>query len=538
MTAQPMPELYAPATCVIRHALDIHARERGSSLFAVFEDEAQWTYAQTLELVRGAAAGLASLGVARGDAVLVMLPNSGFALQVMLAINYLGAICVPINTAYRGPLLEHVLADSGATLAIVHDELLERVLEGARGRIRQIIGSSARAGTGVPGLTLHPSTSLTDPSLASAALPHADIRPWDTQFIMYTSGTTGPSKGVLSSYVHSYTSVGPPSWTCVREDDRQLVHLPLFHIGGAFVSSAALCRGSAIALGKGFRTTAFWDLVRATRATSVFLLGVMATFLLKEPPRPDDREHPLRMVFIVPLGSSGPAFAERFGVEVYTLFNMTEISTPLLSQPNPAKAGICGRPRPGVQVRLVDTHDCEVPAGSVGEMVVRTDQPWTMNHGYHNQPEATARAWRNGWFHTGDSFIVDADGDYHFKDRLKDAIRRRGENISSYEIEVVLHAHPGVREAAAIPVPAEHGEDEVMIVIAPVDGADLAAGDIFAYLQMRLAHFMLPRYLRIVDELPKTATAKVQKHVLREQGLTSDTLDLQQAGFSARRQLL
>lgn len=536
--SQQMPELFTPATCVLRDALEKHARERGESVFAVFEDEAQWTFSETLALVQRAAAGLSSLGVARGDAVLVMLPNCGFALQVMFAINYIGAICVPINIAYRGPLLEHVLADSGAALAIVHETLLDQVRAAAPGHLRQVVSSSPMAAAGAPGPAQYPCTVLTSPDPGAAIPPDPDIKPWDTQFIIYTSGTTGPSKGVLSSYVHSYTSVGPPSWTCVRAEDRQLVHLPLFHIGGAFVSSAALCRGSSIALSKGFRTGAFWDVVRATQATSVFLLGVMATFLLKEPPRPDDRQHPLRMAFIVPLGSSGPAFAERFGIEVYTLFNMTEISTPLLSQPNPAKAGICGRQRPGVQLRLVDEHDCEVPAGSVGELVVRTDLPWTMSHGYHKQPEATARAWRNGWFHTGDNFCMDADGDYYFKDRQKDAIRRRGENISSYEIELVLHGHPGVREAAAIPVPSEHGEDEVMIVLAPVDGAELVAAEVYGYLRPRLAHFMLPRYLRIVDELPKTPTAKVQKHVLREQGITPDTLDLQQAGFSAKRQLL
>lgn len=536
--SQQMSDLYAPATCVLRYALEQHAAERGASVFTVFEDGPQWTFAQTLALVRSAAAGLAALGVAKGDAVLVMLPNSGFSLQVMFAINYLGAICVPVNTAYRGALLEHVLADSGAVLAVVHEELLDRMREVRPGSIRQVVASSETVDASAPGLALYPCTALTEPADASAVMLDPNISPWDTQFIMYTSGTTGPSKGVLCSYVHSFTSVGPPSWTCVRAEDRQLVHLPLFHIGGAFVSSAALCRGSSIALGKGFRTSAFWEVVRATQASSVFLLGVMATFLLKQPPRPDDRQHPLRMAFIVPLGSSGPEFAQRFGVEVYTLFNMTEISTPLLSQANPAKAGVCGQPRPGVQVRLVDENDCEVPAGSVGELLIRTDLPWTMNHGYHNRPEATAQAWRNGWFHTGDSFWVDADGDYYFKDRLKDAIRRRGENISSYEIEIVVQAHPSVREAAAIPVTAEHGEDDVMLVIAPVDGAQLDAAEVFAYLLPRLAHFMLPRYLRIVDELPKTPTAKVQKHLLREQGLTPDTLDLQQAGLSAKRQLL
>ncbi len=470
-----------------------------------------------------------------GNAVVVMLPNCGFALRVMFAINYLGAICVPINTAYRGSLLEHVLVDSGATVAIVHAELLERVQAVARGRIADVVVSTDAFASDASGLRLHPASvlSVQQPD----TLPDPGIQPWSTQSIIYTSGTTGPSKGVLSSYVHSFASVGPISWSCVRFEDRQLVHLPLFHIGGAFVSSAALCRGSSIALGKGFVTDRFWEIVRSLEVTSVFLLGVMATFLLKQPPLPGDKEHPLRMAFIVPLGGAGPAFAERFGVDVYTLFNMTEISTPLLSELNPTKPGVCGRPRPGVELRLVDENDCEVAPGEVGELIVRTDTPWTMNHGYHNNPEATARAWRNGWFHTGDSFCKDDDGDFYFKDRLKDAIRRRGENISSYEVEVELQSHPSVREAAAIPVPSEHGEDEVMVVIAPVQGRSIVPEEIFAHLQTRLAHFMMPRYLRVVTELPKTPTSKVQKHLLREQGLTVDTLDLKHAGLTVRRKL-
>lgn len=534
---QRTPDLYTPAACVLRYALDQHARERGDAVFAVFEDEPQWTFGRTLELVRSSAAGLRSLGVRPGDAVVVMLPNCAFALRILFAINYLGAVSVPINTAYRGALLEHVLRDSGASLAIVHGDLIDRILEVDRGRIRQAVAMADSVGP-VHGadLMIHPWSVLT--SQPATDLPDPDIKPWDTQSIIYTSGTTGPSKGVLSSYIHSFTSVGPPSWTCVKDKDRQLVHLPLFHIGGAFVSSAALCRGSSMALGKGFRTENFWQVVRSLQATCVFLLGVMATFLLKQPPHPDDRRHPLRMVLIVPLGGCGPAFAERFGVEVYTLYNMTEISTPLLSQRNPTKAGICGSPRPGVQLRLVDEHDCEVPPGSVGELIIRTDLPWTMNHGYHNNPEATARAWRNGWFHTGDSFHVDAEGDYHFNDRLKDVIRRRGENISSYEVEVQLQAHPSVREAAAIPIPSEHGEDEVMVVLALVEGRKIVPEELFSFLQPRLAHFMLPRYLRIVAELPKTPTSKVQKHVLRQHGVTSDTLDLRQAGLFAKRQPL
>lgn len=530
---------FSVETCVLRYALEKHARLRGHDIFAVFEDEPAWTFRETLDMVRITAAGLQALGVRQGDTVILMLPNCGFALRVMFAINYIGAVCAPINTAYMGSLLAHVLTDAGAAVAVIHPKLLSRVLAARAGNVKQVVVMSAtleQQPVWSAPLT-HPATVLTAPLLPPQALAR-DIQPWDTQSIIYTSGTTGPSKGVLSSYMHSYSSVGPGTWTCVTDDDRQLVHLPLFHIGGAFVSFSALCRGSSIAVAKGFVTDTFWDTVRALKATSVFLLGVMATFLLKQPPRPDDRDHPLRMAFIVPLGQSGPAFSARFGADVFTLFNMTEISTPLLSGINPHKPNICGRTRPGVQLRLVDANDCEVPEGEAGELIIRTDLPWTLNHGYHNNPEATARAWRNGWFHTGDTFCRDADGDYYFRDRLKDSIRRRGENISSYEVEVELLSHPSVREAAAIAVASAHGEDEVMAVVAPVDGREIVPIEIFEHLRTRLAHFMLPRYIRVMPELPKTPTAKVQKHVLREQGVTHDTLDLQGAGFSVKRQVL
>jgi crotonobetaine/carnitine-CoA ligase len=267
----------------------------------------------------------------------------------------------------------------------------------------------------------------------------------------------------------------------------------------------------------------------------VFLLGVMATFLLKAPPSPADRDHRVTKAYIVPLAEGAAEFHRRFGPDVYTIFNMTEISSPITSEPNPQVGGTCGRARAGVEVRLVDDNDCEVPDGNVGEMILRTDRPWGMNHGYHKNPEATARAWRNGWFHTGDAFRRDANGNYFFVDRMKDAIRRRGENISSFEVEIEVVAFPAVREAAVIAVPSELGEDEVMAVVAPAPGHEIDPAALLAFLRDRLAYFMIPRYLRVLPELPKTPTAKVLKAELRAQGITPDTWDREQAGISIRR---
>lgn len=521
---------------MVRYALDRHAAAKGDELCAVFEGGERWTYADTLAAVRSAAAGLQALGIGRGDRVLVMMPNSAVGIMTLLAVNYLGAVFVPINIAYRGAILEHVVMDSRAVLAIVHPRLVGRLLEVPPGALRSIVvAAPGYEGERPAGLGIHDGSALQGDGGALQPLDEP-IQPWDLQSIMYTSGTTGRSKGVLSSYMHSFSALNPDTWTCTRADDRHLLHMPIFHIGGAFMATTALCVGASVGVVAAFKTDTFWDSVRELGVTSVFLLGSMATFLLKQPPSPRDREHGLRHVMIVPLGVSGPPFRERFGVDVFTLFNMTEISTPLMSSANPSKPNVCGRPRPGVETRLVDANDRPVPPGQAGELMIRTAAPWAMSHGYHDNPDATAAAWRNGWFHTGDAFIRDRDGDYYFVDRLKDTIRRRGENVSSFEVELELLSHPSIREAAAVAVPSESSEDEILAVLAPVAGCTLNPIEVIEHLRSRLPHFMLPRFIRILPELPKTPTAKVEKHVLRGEGCTPDTWDRERAGVQVRRE--
>jgi crotonobetaine/carnitine-CoA ligase len=520
--------------CVVRYALERHARERNDGVFAVFEEGGYWTFGELMQQVRTVAAGLQALGVRQDDKVIVMMPNCSLSVTCLYAINYLGAVSVPINTALKGKVLEHVINDSGAALAIIGTAFLDALTSIALRHLKTVVATRGQSDSQLTGLEILGESALRG-APESLKPPERDIQPWDLQSIIYTSGTTGLSKGVLSSYMHSFSSCNPNSWQSVCDDDRHLLHMPIFHIGGAFIASMALCIGGSIAVVEKFKTETFWDTIRDLEVTTVFLLGAMATFLLKRPPSAQDRQHGLRSVILVPLGGNGPEFRERFGVDVFTLFNMTEISTPLFAGPNPAKANVCGRPRPGVDVRLVDDHDCPVTVGTSGELVVRTVAPWAMNHGYHNNAEATAASWRNGWFHTGDAFVADNEGDYFFVDRLKDTIRRRGENISSYEVEVELLAHPQVREAAAIPVPSEYSEDDVMVVLSPTEDDILDPMDIFEFLCPRLARFMLPRYIRIVEALPKTATTKVKKHILREQGLTADTWDRDKAGVGVHR---
>jgi len=316
--------------------------------------------------------------------------------------------------------------------------------------------------------------------------------------------------------------------------DRFLVTSPLFHVGGTSSIYGSLIVGGSIALVEAFDTASFWSKVNETQSTCVVLLGVMASFLTKQPPSPNDRKSTMRHAVIVPLTAEGVAFQARFGVTTHTLFSMTEISVPIISEPNPTIVGSCGRAREGVEVRIVDGNDCELPDGEIGELVLRASQPWIINHGYNLDPQGTARAWRNGWFHSGDAFRK-RDGCYFFVDRFKDSIRRRGENISSFEVEVEVSGHPAIREAAAVAVPSEHGEDEVLIAVSAVDGQIIDPAELIEYLRPRMAHFMVPRYVRIIGELPKTPTGKIEKYRIRNEGVSADTWDREAAGIFVKR---
>lgn len=507
--------------CVTGYLLQQRAAEDPDKIFAMFEDGQTWTYAEMLRLVQKTAGGLRQLGVGRGDHVNVWLPNGAEMLAVWFALNWLGAVFVPINPAYRGKLLEHVIATARARLMLAGADLVPQLAAIDRAQLRDVVVLGALPPP-MAGIRWHDWSAL---GRAAPEPEPADVAPWDVQMVIYTSGTTGPSKGVLVTYCHSYTAV-TEAFGFVGAEDRLLVALPLYHISGTGAVLLPLyCGGSFAMIGR-FSTSGFWRVVRATRATCLLLLGVMAAFLTREPPRADDRDHPLRSVMLVPYTEDAAVFEQRFGCDVHTCFNMTEISTPIVAEPGGhLPVSSCGKARPGVQFRVVDANDIEVPDGEIGELIVRCDRPWSMTAGYLNNPAATAAAWRNGWFHTGDAFRRDRDGNYFFVDRIKDAIRRRGENISSFEVESEVCACPQVREAAAIGVPSQFGEEEVMVVVALAPGARMDAESLIAFLRPRMAPFMLPRYIRFLPELPKTPTQKVQKHVLRSAGVTRDTFD-------------
>jgi len=518
--------------CVQRYILDRHATRTPDRAFIRNGDGKEISYAEFRQQVRRTAAGLASLGVRQGDTVTVWLPSGVDVMRVWFAINWIGAIYVPVNTAYRGNILAHVVENAGSRVIIANGDLIERLAEIDRSNLEVVVTMGGKPPTTSPlrmvGADVLDQEGLTVPELSRP------IEPWDIQSVLYTSGTTGRSKGVVSCYAHLHEMSGV-GFPMVDGSDCVLIYSPFFHVGGTMQATSALIHGGCVGLAGEFSTEGFWPAVDATRATFVAFLGVMSTFIAKRPPAPDDRKHTLKKVQMIPLDDDWKAFADRFGLTVWTLYNMSELNVPIVSGPNPEVLGTCGRKRDGIELRIVDENDHEVPQGQVGELIIRTDRPWKLNSGYFRNPEATAAAWRNGWFHTGDALRVDEQGNYFFVDRIKDAIRRRGENISSFEVEMEVVAHPAVRECAVVAVRNEISEDDVLAVVATAPGQTVDPAELLEFLRPRLAHFMLPRYVRVLEQLPRTPTQKIEKYLLRAEGVTANTWDREAAGIKVKR---
>jgi crotonobetaine/carnitine-CoA ligase len=528
--------------CVLKAILDERAARIPERRIALFEDGTEWTWSECREQARAQAAALQALGIRAGDRVIAWLPGGPDLVRAWFAINYLGAIFVPLNTAYRGATLAHVVNACRARLMLAHAGLVERLdgLDLQHVERVVVVGGAAppRAAAGAATATrctLHDESTLRGD--AASLDDSAEPQPWDVQSIIYTSGTTGLSKGVLSPYLQLYTTASVV-YGYLREGEGILVNLPLFHVGGTSSIAIALIRSGSFHLVDGFSTDRFWDQVRRGNcATTSGLIGIMGAFLMRQPPSPADRDHPLRCLTGFPVNEQTVKIRERFGIDYLTGFNMTEVSAPLVSELNSDVFGASGKPRSGVECRLVDANDQEVPDGTPGELIVRSDLPWVFNAGYDGLPEENARVWRNGWFHTGDILRKERDGSYFFVDRLKDSIRRRGENISSMEVEAAARGYPGVEEVIAVGIPAE-SEEEVMVVIVPAKGATVEPRALVEFLVPRLPYFAVPRYVRLVDAIPKTETNKQRKFPFREAGITPDTWDRVAAGIVLKRERL
>jgi crotonobetaine/carnitine-CoA ligase len=503
---------------VLPEVLAAAAAERGGQDLVTVLDEGALTYAQALADAGRVAAHCVAAGVRAGDAVAVLLPSGLDFIRLWLGLGRLGAVIVPVNTALTGEFLAHQLRQSGARFIVASGELAQavgQVLPGLRDR-----------GVDVDVLDLDGWRARDE---YAGPMPAAS----DVACIMFTSGTTGPSKGVLMPHAHCYLfGLGSIEALGLTSADRYYVSMPLFHANGLFMQLyATLIAGASAVLRPRFSASAWLSDIREHRCTVTNLLGAMSQFVIARPPSPVDRDHGLRVVCPVPNPPAHEAaWRDRFGVpEVVSAYGMTEVNIPLYGRLGTSRPGTAGTILDRwfeVSVRDPQTDDV-VPDGQVGEIMVRPRVPFGFMSGYAGQPEATVEAWRNFWFHTGDSGFMDEHGWVTFVDRTKDCIRRRGENISSYEVESASADLDGVAEVAAYAVPAgaEGTEDEVMLAVVPAPGARLDPVSVAAHADRVLPRFARPRYVEIVDALPRTPTQKVRKQQLRQRAVTSSTWD-------------
>lgn len=472
------------------------------------------------------ASALVGWGILPGERVAIMMSNSPEFVRAWFGVARSGAIEVAVHDAYRGPLLEHILAESGARILFCDAEFVPRLgaltlpaLE------RVVVHGVAPEGVAPPGVQRHAlDEALQD--RAGAELPA--IRESDPSCILYTSGTTGPSKGVVLT--HSANLALANANIALMEytsDDVLYTAFPLFHVNAKFTSvTSAMITGARLVLDERFSASRFWDTMRDEGVTSFNYMGSLLTILAKQPPSDGDRDHVVTRCYG---GACPPAlwapFEERFGVRLHEHYGMTEIGIATQNTRLDRRPGSIGRATPTFEVRVADEDDREVAVGEVGEIQVRPRLPGIILREYWARPDATIAAMRNLWFHTGDRARMDADGFFYYVDRLTDSIRRRGENVSSFEVESVVNAFGPVVESAAYGVPSELGEDDVMVAVVAEDRAAFDVDALVAHCEESLAYFAVPRYLRLVDALPKTASQRVQKYVLREQGVTDDTVD-------------
>jgi crotonobetaine/carnitine-CoA ligase len=530
----------------ISSVLSRQAAERPNAPALQWQTEEPFSYKGLCEHCLRLAGGLRGLGVQPSNRVLIMLPNSMEIVLAWLSTNLLGAVEVPINIHYKESWLVHEVNDCEAHLAIVHEQYLERFIQvvDQLEHLTDFVVVGGDEGTAHQEMdkkwSMHAWGELEN---AGAIDKPVEIHYYDTAAIMYTSGTTGPSKGVVVPYgVGGVFAQGVVDTAELTSDDVNYVVHPLFHANAQFMQILpALLVGARISLWPGFSASRWLDQVRATGATITNTLGVMCNFIHSQPVREDDADNPLRAIMTLPAPSDiAEDFERRFGVKCLEGYGMTEIGVVTYRRlEEPLRLGSAGRALEWFDVRVVDPETDEpLPPGEVGEIVVRPKATGIMMKEYNNVPAKTVEAWRNLWFHTGDAGEMDEEGYLYFRDRVKDVIRRRGENISSFSIESVANTHPAVDESAAIAVPAEHGvgaEDEVKLCVVLKHGEDLDPAELHAYCAQRMPYFAVPRYIEYVAEIPKTANEKVRKNVLREQGITANTWDREAAGIQVRK---
>lgn len=524
---------------VVGKLIQEKARIHKDRPFLYFKDEV-FTYEQLDKGSNQFAHAFRARGLKKDDKISIMMMNHPYYLHTWFGSAKLGIVEVPINTAYKGDLLRHLINNSDSKLLVIDSAFLERLvlirdqltkLQGivCRGEIDQEIAKEIPVSiASIEEFFDYPMDPVEE-----------DVKPSDPAAIIYTSGTTGLSKGVVcphNYYVHTGRLVA--RLRDANSKDLFYTFLPLFHINAQLMTVlTAQVSDARMALAERFSASTFWDDIHKYGATQFNYLGAVMTILSKQPPREDDASCGIRYAF----GAACPPdvmqhLENRFGFECLEGFGMSEIGLAVHDAIGNRRTGSCGKVLDDLfEVKLFNDDDEEVAVGEIGEIVVRPKKPNIMMTGYYNMPEKTLEAFRNLWFHTGDYAKKDKDEFFYFVDRKKDAMRRRGENISSFEVEKVINTHPKVLESAVFAVPSELGEDEVMAAVVLRPGEKLNPEELVSFCNERMAYFAVPRFLDFIPELPKTPTNRIEKYRLRQQGITAGTWDREKAGIKIKR---
>ncbi len=521
---------------VLPEILKNQAKKLGDKPFLQFGAEKPLSFKQTNALANKVANTLAKNGIKKGDKVSVLMPNSDDYVIVWFGILKAGAVMVPINTAYKADFLQYIIDSSDSRLLFIAEEYLDRMPPIAK-RLKSLEKVVVWTRSGSGDFQKHGFRFKNMKSYAGflkgarSSEPKVEVFFTDYARLMFTSGTTGRSKGVMRPSAADYSSARNCAEIMdVGPDDVYFTCLPLFH-SNAMVMTVypALIKGAKAVVEEKYSASRFWRWMNDYKVTRFNTVGTVSYFMWNTPPVPEEKTHSVSLV----LGSPAPhdiieKFMKRFNIKFMEGYGLTETGQCTWMRPGePFRVGSCGKEAPGYEIKIADPEsDEELPRGEVGQIVVRPRIPNIMLHYYNKMPEKTVEDFRNLWFHTGDAGWMDKDGYIYFMDRVKDYIRRRGENISSFEVEKVVSSHPLVAECAAVGVKAsagKHAEDEVMIVIVPEKSARPDPVEIVKFLKPLMPAFMIPRFVRFVKSLPKTGTERVKKNELREKGVTKDT---------------
>jgi crotonobetaine/carnitine-CoA ligase len=512
----------------IDRPLDLRAADSGDITFLRFA-AGDLTFGEARRRSMALACGLADLGVQRGQLVPVLMPNGAAFAITWLAMCTLGAVSTLLNTEFRGPSLVHALNLSGAETVVVDARFVPNLAGVAADLVHVrrvvVVGLTADVAAQLPGVDVLDHAELCTEGAAVIRSLHS---PADPAMVLFTSGTTGPSKGCVLSHRYAIRQAELMIENLrLRSDDVLYCPFPMFHIDATVMTVIpAMLLATTAAIGERFSASGFWEEVRSAGATVFDFMGATLTMLHKRPLLVDDPDNSARLGWGVPVPEFAPDFEKRFGVQLVELYGSTDAGIPMYHPlDEPRRPGSCGRAIPQYEVRLFDEWGVQVGIDDVGEIVIRPNEPSLMSDGYYGMPATTLESRRDLWFHTGDLARRDADGYFYFVGRRTDSIRRRGENISAFEVEEVVKLHPSVLDAAAFGVPSDLTEDDVMVAVVARSGHSVDPPELIAFCIERMAGHMVPRYVDVDEALPRTPTEKVEKSLLRERGVTQTSWD-------------